>query len=84
MACHVFPLVNQWTQGISLTLEQYQAFLKIVPEVNAELRAKGHAIDEAGPAAQTSTPKVKVTPKKSKKAKKANIEETSEEDSDSD
>ncbi|KAM7183692.1 Transcriptional Coactivator p15 (PC4) domain containing protein [Naviculisporaceae sp. PSN 640] len=68
-------------KGISLNLDQYKAFLSILPQLNNELRAKGVDIvdpdmSSAGPASVTA-PKEKSD---SKKSKRANIEETSEEE----
>jgi len=71
-------------QGISLSLEQYQAFLNIIPQLNNELRAKGHDVQDPDP---SSAPPVEVTKAKKKPAKKsskANIEETSDEEDEED
>lgn len=71
-------------QGISLTIEQYQALLKAIPEINADLQAMGIDVsgndkedDEA--MEEDSLPKKRV---RAKKDTKANIEATSDEDED--
>ncbi|KAL4725408.1 hypothetical protein ACLX1H_007556 [Fusarium chlamydosporum] len=68
-------------KGISLSLEQYNAFLKAVPRINAALRAKGLVVEgdetEELETALEAVPKVK---KDRKKSPKANIETTSEEE----
>lgn len=71
-------------KGISLPLEQWNAVLKVVPHVNGELAAHGHEVADvqAGPAAPTEAPAAKENRKK-EKAKKANIEATSDEGEDS-
>ncbi|CCC10175.1 unnamed protein product [Sordaria macrospora k-hell] len=33
-------------KGISLSLAQYQALLKVIPQLNADLRKQGHAIED--------------------------------------
>ncbi|KAK3325204.1 transcriptional Coactivator p15-domain-containing protein [Apodospora peruviana] len=78
-------------KGISLSVEQYQGFLKIIPELNNELRAKGHSVEDpgvtssSGAVAASSSPAQLPAKKASvKKAKKLNIEETSDEDDDDD
>ncbi|KAK7415909.1 hypothetical protein QQZ08_012204 [Neonectria magnoliae] len=67
-------------KGISLTVEQYLALLKVVPSINAALRDLGNTVDE--PDETTSTALVPAPkPKKDKsKSSKANIEATSDED----
>jgi len=73
-------LTNGSKQGISLSVEQYNAFLKAVPRINAALRAKGLVVegddDEELEAALETAPKAK----KGRKSPKANIETTSEEE----
>ncbi|KAJ4133583.1 hypothetical protein NW768_005170 [Fusarium equiseti] len=68
-------------KGISLSVEQYNAFLKAVPRINAALRAKGLVVegddDEELEAALEAAPKAK---KGRKKSPKANIDTTSEEE----
>lgn len=64
-------------QGISLTIDQYKALLKSIPEINAALKSGGTDIgnpsllddDEEAPKLQRKA-----------KAKKENIEATSDED----
>lgn len=71
------------SQGISLSIDQYQALLKAVPAINKELRKQGHDIAEIeAPAAEAEVAK----PAKSKKQKtpKSNFEATSDEEEDSD
>ncbi|KAM7200147.1 Transcriptional Coactivator p15 (PC4) domain containing protein [Rhypophila sp. PSN 637] len=75
-------------KGISLSLEQYQAFLSVIPELNNLLRAKGIEFDEpngvelSSAAVQSPAPAKKEKKKPAKTSKKANIEETSEEEDD--
>ncbi|KAK3309151.1 transcriptional Coactivator p15-domain-containing protein [Chaetomium strumarium] len=67
-------------KGISLSLDQYKALLKVIPELNEELRSQGHAVDETQ-VSGTSDALVKAEkPTKSKKPKKPNFEQTSEEE----
>ncbi|KAK3499088.1 ssDNA-binding transcriptional regulator [Neurospora hispaniola] len=81
-------------KGISLSLAQYQNLLKVIPQLNADLRAQGHAIEDpdfAQVAEQTDapveTPKVKALESKTesikkekKKPRKSNIDVTSDEE----
>lgn len=67
-------------KGISLSVEQYNALLKALPGVNAALGELGHEVNAVDPDA-TKAPAVKAKEKKSKPAK-ANIEATSDEESD--
>ncbi|KAH0426496.1 hypothetical protein CcaCcLH18_10306 [Colletotrichum camelliae] len=71
-------------KGISLSIPQYEALLKAVPAINAKLRAMGHdvggAAEDAAPDAEESS-KPASKDKKSKSSK-ANIEATSDEESD--
>ncbi|EXK39201.1 hypothetical protein FOXG_05220 [Fusarium oxysporum f. sp. lycopersici 4287] len=68
-------------KGISLSIEQYNAFLKAVPHINASLRAKGLVVegDIADKPDTALIPAAKVK-KERKKSPKANIETTSEEE----
>ncbi|KAL9567988.1 hypothetical protein ACKAV7_007816 [Fusarium commune] len=68
-------------KGISLSIEQYNAFLKAVPHINAALRAKGLVVegDVANEPDTALIPAAKVK-KERKKSPKANIETTSEEE----
>ncbi|KAK3951973.1 ssDNA-binding transcriptional regulator [Pseudoneurospora amorphoporcata] len=80
-------------KGISLSLAQYQALLKVIPQLNADLRKQGHAIEDpefaevAEPTdAPVESPKVKAleskkeNKKKEKKPRKSNIDVTSDEE----
>ncbi|KAF4501702.1 transcriptional Coactivator p15 family [Fusarium agapanthi] len=68
-------------KGISLSIEQYNAFLKAVPQINAALRAKGLLVegDVADEPVTALIPAAKAK-KERKKSSKANIETTSEEE----
>ncbi|KAF5651343.1 transcriptional Coactivator p15 family [Fusarium sp. NRRL 52700] len=68
-------------KGISLSIEQYSAFLKAVPQINAALRAKGLAVegDDVDEPGTALIPAAKAK-KERKKSPKANIETTSEEE----
>ncbi|KAJ8106390.1 hypothetical protein ONZ43_g7081 [Nemania bipapillata] len=75
-------------KGIMLPLEQYNALLEAIPNINAELQSKGHEVpDIFGKAPSTSAP-TPSQPAKSpskeqrRKKKKMNIEATSDEESD--
>ena len=68
-------------QGISLSIEQYQALLQAIPEINAVLLEKGYTVGNgdvnmapAPPAAKKPSSGVK------DKSRKANIEATSDEE----
>ncbi|KAI1327343.1 ssDNA-binding transcriptional regulator [Xylariaceae sp. FL0255] len=69
-------------KGIMLTLEQYNALVKVIPAVNAELSSKGHEVADLGSAStETPAPSKPSDEKKQKKPKKKmNIEATSDED----
>jgi hypothetical protein len=69
------------SQGISLPLEQYNALLKAIPAINAELIAQGLDVAEIPSGAPS---KATEKPSSDKKSKKSNIEETSDEDEDED
>lgn len=71
-------------KGISLTVEQYNALLKAIPAINAELSAQGHDVAEipSGPALSSGVQKS--TTKEKKKPTKANIEATSDEEDEDD
>lgn len=79
-------------QGISLTVEQYQSLVGIVPAINQELRKQGMALDgdviedEDDNEDEDEDEKPAKASKKSKKtkveSKKANIEATSDEGED--
>ncbi|KAF5672974.1 RNA polymerase II transcriptional coactivator [Fusarium denticulatum] len=68
-------------KGISLSIEQYNAFLKAAPQINAALRAKGLVVegDVANEPDTALIPAAKAK-KERKKSPKANIETTSEEE----
>ncbi|KAK3301400.1 transcriptional Coactivator p15-domain-containing protein [Chaetomium fimeti] len=67
-------------KGISLSLDQYNALLKAIPELNEKLRSEGHEVGNM-PAVGASGALVKAEkPAKSKKSRKANIDVTSEEE----
>lgn len=79
-------------KGISLSLDQYKALIRAIPDINAELAKDGVAIsdaeddgggDAAGEGAGASVALAAAAPKKekSKAPKKSNIEATSDEDS---
>jgi PhoPQ-activated pathogenicity-related protein len=76
---HMAHLIDDSKQGISLSIEQYNAFLKAVPRINAALRAKGLVVegDEELDTVMEVDSKVK---RDQKKSPKANIETTSEEE----
>lgn len=68
-------------QGISLSLEQYKALLRVLPELNASLQAEGHSVGSVPPAAageEVAGPSGKSA--KEKKSTKSNIDATSDED----
>ncbi|KAK0728663.1 transcriptional Coactivator p15-domain-containing protein [Lasiosphaeria miniovina] len=71
-------------KGISLSLEQYNNLLSIIPELNASLLSNGLAIvsQETTSAAPAAAAPAKKPTAKSAKKKKANIEETSDEEVD--
>lgn len=80
------------SQGISLTVEQYQSLVGIVPAINQQLRKNGVALDgdviedDVEDEDEDEDEKPAKATKKSKKtkveSKKANIEATSDEDDD--
>ncbi|CAG9999626.1 unnamed protein product [Clonostachys byssicola] len=65
-------------KGISLSVEQYAAFLKAVPGINAALRELGHPVDDLDESADHV--KVSKQSKEKTKAAKTNFEATSDED----
>ncbi|KAF9775677.1 hypothetical protein IL306_006204 [Fusarium sp. DS 682] len=68
-------------KGISLSIEQYNAFLKAVPHINATLRSKGLVIEgDAADEPDTALIPATKAKKERKKSPKANIETTSEEE----
>lgn len=77
-------------KGISLSLDQYKALVRAIPDINAALREDGVAMSDvedgdAEAAAKTGAGSSKAAAsaqeKKAKAPKKANIEATSDEDS---
>ncbi|RYO78717.1 hypothetical protein DL766_009895 [Monosporascus sp. MC13-8B] len=80
-------------KGISLSLDQYNSFIKAIPDINAQLNEQGHeTADITSSAAAAAAPSSSSKPsmkdaKESKKQKgkssKSNIEATSEEDDES-
>lgn len=78
-------LADVMCKGISLSLDQYKAFLKALPEINASLGLSDVEKDEADEEDEEDEEVVDKKPaaKKSKKAKaKANIDATSDEEDD--
>lgn len=76
-----------YSQGIGLTVDQYTAFLKAIPAINAELRSRGHDItddSDGGGAPVVAKPEGNAKKSTKKQEKKANIEATSDEGSGSD
>ncbi|KAK4241657.1 transcriptional Coactivator p15-domain-containing protein [Achaetomium macrosporum] len=71
-------------KGISLSLDQYKALLKVIPELNEELRSQGHAVDNPQVSGTSDALVQAEKPPKSKKPKKPNFEQTSEEEEDDD
>ncbi|KAK3902990.1 transcriptional Coactivator p15-domain-containing protein [Staphylotrichum tortipilum] len=75
-------------KGISLSMAQFNVLLKVIPELSQELRAQGHDVGAAppGPSAVTandaSANDASVKTEKPKKAPKANIDATSDEEED--
>ncbi|OAA47213.1 Transcriptional coactivator p15 [Beauveria brongniartii RCEF 3172] len=69
-------------KGISLSVEQYTALIKVMPSINEQLRKMGQLVDATAGAGEDA----KAIAKKSKKERsdKANIEATSDEDEDED
>lgn len=71
------------SQGISLTLEQYQILLKVIPEINEELKKSGEDVDTSSAKAKDEGEEGAASSlaKKAKaKSKKPNFEATSDED----
>ncbi|KLU88437.1 hypothetical protein MAPG_07423 [Magnaporthiopsis poae ATCC 64411] len=68
-------------KGISLTLDQYQALLKNAPAINAELRKMGEDVQDVEASTVDPPTEAPRPPSRDKRAKKANIEATSDEES---
>lgn len=76
-------LLTRHAQGISLAMDQYNAFLKAIPEINAQLNEDGHKtadIPSASSAADPPSSSPSENKKQKAKPKKSNIEATSDED----
>jgi hypothetical protein len=68
-------------QGISLTVDQYKAFLQVIPQITATLKSAGIEFDETEPAPEVKDEQDEKKQKRTaKKESRANIEETSDED----
>ncbi|KAK9782514.1 putative Transcriptional coactivator p15 (PC4) C-terminal domain-containing protein [Seiridium cardinale] len=67
-------------KGISLPLEQYNALLRAIPAINAELASQGLDVAEIPSNIPSNT--VQKPSSKEKRSKKANIEATSDEEDD--
>ncbi|KAJ4395950.1 hypothetical protein N0V93_000166 [Gnomoniopsis smithogilvyi] len=70
-------------KGISLSIEQYQALLGLVPSINEQLRKNGVALDDGAVESGTLDEAAKSSTKSKKakaESKKANIEATSDEE----
>ncbi|KAK1985161.1 transcriptional Coactivator p15 [Colletotrichum cereale] len=71
-------------KGISLNIAQYEALVKAIPAISEKLRAMGHDVEDAeedGGAPTTVVESQKKPTKEKAKAKKSNIEATSDEGS---
>ncbi|KAL1901985.1 hypothetical protein Sste5346_001691 [Sporothrix stenoceras] len=78
-------------KGISLSLDQYKALVRAIPDINAELAKDGVAISDAedddaaagdaGEGPSVALPVAAPKKEKAKAPKKSNIEATSDEDS---
>lgn len=82
---------NHSVQGISLGIDQFNAFVKSIPGINAELNEQGHETTDlpSAESAATARPSSSSSSKdgkkeKAAKPKKSNIEATSDEDEDED
>ncbi|KAJ9137414.1 PC4-domain-containing protein [Coniochaeta hoffmannii] len=70
-------------KGISLSVDQYKEFLKAIPAINEQLRKEGHQVDDVGDAESAEEQEnPKATKTKRESSRKANIEATSDEESD--
>lgn len=71
-------------KGISLTVPQYEALVKAMPAISEKLRAMGHDVEdvEEDGGAPTAVEAPKPAAKDKSRAKKSNIEATSDEESD--
>ena len=67
-------------KGISLSVDQYTALLKVVPAINATLKKKGFGVEGLDDAVEEE-PVVAKSKKNRAKSEKSNIDATSDEDS---
>ncbi|KAM5352422.1 hypothetical protein ACJ41O_005145 [Fusarium nematophilum] len=67
-------------KGISLSVQQYNAFVKAIPGINAALREQGHTVVDPEESTETALVPVSKPKKERKKSPKANIEATSDEE----
>ncbi|EPE27822.1 ssDNA-binding transcriptional regulator [Glarea lozoyensis ATCC 20868] len=68
-------------KGISLTVDQYKAFLHAIPQITASLKSSGIEFDETEPAPEIKGEQEEKKQKRTvKKESRANIEETSDEE----
>lgn len=83
-------MTDRFVQGISLALDQYNALIKAIPGISAELNEQGHETADIpsaeSAAARPSSSSSSKDGKKGKaaKPKKSNIEATSDEDEEED
>lgn len=69
-------------QGISLSLEQYTALLKVIPGINAKLREMGQLVDTTEDMEDDASAIPKRPKKEKVKSERSNIDATSDEDED--
>ncbi|KAH8910972.1 PC4-domain-containing protein [Coniochaeta sp. PMI_546] len=71
-------------KGISLSVDQYKEFLKAIPAINEQLRKEGQDVDDVGGSDSAEKQDIPREKKKATKesSRKANIEATSDEESD--
>ncbi|CAL3971345.1 unnamed protein product [Diplocarpon coronariae] len=69
------------SKGISLSIDQYRALLKSIPELNAHMKTMGIDVSDSAVSEEESEEQAKPKKRvKAKQQKKANIEATSDED----
>lgn len=70
-------------KGISLTVAQYETLVNVIPAINEKLRTIGHDVENVkeGGDAPTAVESLKKPVKEKSKARKSNIEATSDEES---
>lgn len=61
-------------------MEQYNALLKVIPELNEKLRSQGHGVGDASAAGVRDSLAQADKSAKPKKSKRANIDATSDEE----